>query len=72
MIEGTAFQLAADFAMLEYSARMAMMVSENPQLASVAGFKLTGAQEFLQTLRLMSEQPRVVAQPVIGNLDHKA
>lgn len=71
LIESGSFSRAADFALLEYQAQLGVQVSENPQMASVAGFKMAGAQEFLQTFKLLSEQPHLVARTTPVNLNHK-
>lgn len=72
LIESKPFTRAADFALLEYQAQLGMIVSQNPQEAAFAGLKMTGAQEFLQTFRTLSEQPRVASRVVLDNLNHKA
>lgn len=71
LVETRTFQRACDYALMEYQAQLAIQASENPQLAGAVGLKLAGANEFLMTLRLLSEMPRIVSKPVIQNLDHK-
>lgn len=71
MVETRPFQRACDFALLEYQAYLASWVAENPQSAAFAGLKLTGAQEFLTTMRALSESPRLMPKLVPQNLDHK-
>lgn len=52
MVDNAAFQRAADFALMEYQAILCQRES-NP---AVLGMKIMGAQEFLQTFRLLSEK----------------
>ncbi len=71
LVESNAFQRACDFALLEYQAQIALTLSENPNLATVGGLKITGAQEFVMILRTISEMPRIVSRQPVQNLDHK-
>ncbi len=70
MMETRPFQRAIDYALLEYQAQLAQEVSSNPQSAAFSGLKMTGAQEFLQTLRLLSETPSLPKRQPTVNLDH--
>lgn len=72
MVESRPFARAVDFALLQYQALVTQTVSENPNLASVAGFKLTGAAEFVQTLKTLSEEIRIAPRAEVANLDHRA
>lgn len=71
MVESRAFQRACDFALMEYQGQLALVSSENPQLSGAVGLKLAGANEFLMTMRLLSEAPRLIPRRVPDNLDHK-
>lgn len=70
MVQTSVFERSLDYALLEYQSLVAVQVSENPSNAAFAGLKLTGAQEFVQTLKLLSEQPRLAGRPLVQNLDH--
>lgn len=71
MIDSNEFQRAADFAMLEYQARIATQTE--PQAAAVMGLKVMGALEFLQTLRNLAEPAqRVIPLRPQDNLNHNA
>ena len=61
------FQQSSDVAMLEYAAQLALRTA-NMNDAATMGLKLQGAHEFLQTLRLLAETPRLPAPKV--NLDN--
>lgn len=62
MVDNRAFERGADFAMLEYQAELAQK-ENNP---TVLGLKLVGAQEFLQTFRLLSETAKLTP-PIRAN-----
>lgn len=72
MLELPTFDRSTDAALLEYQARLAAEVSENPQLAAFAGLKACGALEFLRTLKMLGVLPTVVRHETSGNLNHKA
>lgn len=71
ILEGRSFQKSLDYALLEYQAQLGLTVSENPNMASVAGLKVTGALEFLQTFKTLSETARLPQRAPAPNLDHK-
>lgn len=72
LLETRELQRGLDFALAEYSAQLALSVSENPNLATVAGLKSTGVHEFLMTFKTLAAMPvRPVHMPS-QNLDHKA
>lgn len=64
MVDSNEFQRAADFALMEYQAILCQRES-NP---AVLGMKIMGAQEFLQTLRLLSEKVQV--KPAVKIMDN--
>jgi hypothetical protein len=71
LIASPEFERAADYAMLQYSSRLALNMN-NPTFNDYAtmGVKITGAKEFLQEMRLLAESAtskQVVPQ---DNLEH--
>jgi len=72
MVATRAFQRACDFAQLEYQAQLATRLMENPGEAAFAGLKMTGAVEFLLTMRALSEAPMPPRRVPTPNLDHTA
>lgn len=52
MVTDRTFERAADFALLEYHA----LLCRKEQNPAFIGLKLMGAQEFLQTMRLLAEK----------------
>jgi hypothetical protein len=71
MIASTVFQHATDFALLQYQTILAQN-TKGPDDATLAGLKLRGAHEFLETLTMMAETPRMPAPTIVEGLDHKA
>jgi len=71
MIATREFERGSDFAMLQYQWTVNAGMTDT-QSALAAAYKLQGANEFLQTMKLLGETPRMPA-PVIDqqNLDHK-
>ena len=70
MVDLEAFQLAADFGMLEYNRLLADQVRDQGT-AMATGLKLQGAMEFLQIMRMLSENPKLPPRAQMGdNLDH--
>lgn len=71
LIENPAFEGSVDYAMAEYQMILAMDTSHNPSQAAYNGLKACGAQEFLDVLKRLSEQPIMprVVQP--ANLNHQ-
>jgi hypothetical protein len=70
LVDSPELQRALDFAMLEYQARILATTSDTAG-AAPGFFRLLGAQEFVQTLRNLSEKPPT---PVIvdkDNLSHR-
>jgi hypothetical protein len=71
MVASREFERAADYAMLQYSSKLALNMN-NPTFNDYAtmGVKITGAKEFLQEMRLLAESAtskQVVPQ---DNLEH--
>jgi hypothetical protein len=66
LIEHASFQRSVDMALLEYQRALAV-VPVDFQGAAMNQFKLVGALEFLQTLRLLAETP---VRPVVMNKDN--
>ena len=61
MIASRAFERGADFALMEYTTQLELKVSNMNDAAST-GLKIQGALEFLQTLRMLGETPRLPAK----------
>jgi hypothetical protein len=57
MLEMPSFTAATDAAMLQYQAELAARCNDGNSAAAM-GFKLLGAHEYLQTLKLLAESPR--------------
>ena len=75
MIASTAFEVAADFAMLHYVEQLASGVNPtNPTFNdyAVIGVKVCGALEYLQAMRLLAESRPSIAVNPNDNLDHRA
>ena len=73
LVESRDFDRACDFGMLEYTMRLAKVVSDDPRKAAYMGLKLAGAYEFLVQMRTLSEKPQLVAKTAaVENLDHRA
>lgn len=70
MVEDRTFQRAIDFALMQYQLQVAREVLDNPQLASVAGYKNAGAVEFVNVLKNLSETPQLIRQDQPVNLNH--
>ncbi len=70
MIASTAFEIAADYAMLQYTSKLAMLTNPTFNDYATMGVKITGAKEFLQELRLLSETPSLSVPTINDNLDH--
>ncbi len=70
MIASTDFEIAADYAMLQYTSKLAMMTTPTFNDYATMGVKITGAKEFLQELRLLAETPSLSAPTITDNLDH--
>ena len=69
MIEQPAFDAGADFALMEYQRTLSQQaVSFNDAAAN--HFKISGALEFLQTLRNLAEMPVLTAKMDKDNLTH--
>ena len=66
------FQIAIDFACLEFEHRLAQTPQDNFNLCAAAQLKRAGAQEFLRILRNLAETPEVVKAEPIPNLNHRA
>lgn len=71
LLEETSFDRALDFALLQYQLQASSRVQDaNGALA--LGYKLLGVQEFISTLKTLSEETPVPTMEQHGNLDHKA
>jgi hypothetical protein len=71
MVSSDIFRVAADHAMLQYQADIAEQTRDGNS-AVAAAYRLLGAQEFLQTLRLLAEMPRPVPVAADHNLNPEA
>jgi hypothetical protein len=69
LIVSDPFQRAVDFGLLEYQSLLVKQ-NENANTALAAGFKLQGALELIQTLRMLSEVPRQPTPVKPDQLDH--
>lgn len=70
MLQSPEFERALDFAALEYQLQAAARVTDgNGALA--LGYKLLGVQEFISTLKMLSEVPQPMPRTIDQNLDHK-
>jgi len=70
LLESGEFQRALDYALLEYQLQAAAQVRDT-NAALAFGYKMIGVQEFISTLKLLSEVPRMPTPAVTENLDHK-
>ena len=70
MLENRVFERAVDYALMQYQLQLSAWTTENPQNAAYAGLKMCGAQEFLHTLRTLSEVPALPTPPANQNLNH--
>lgn len=65
------FERGMDFAMLEMCSRLAATITDGNS-AMAAGFRLMGAHEFAQNLKLLSEKPATLNVKQDTHLDHRA
>jgi len=73
MVASTAFEIAADYAILNYAARLATSVNPATQgfnEYAVVGVKICAALEYLQEMRLLAETRTVTSTPPQDNLAH--
>lgn len=71
LLEQVAFDRAMDFGLLQYMTQAASRVQDaNGALA--LGYKILGVQEFLSTVKLLSEDMPVPPPQPTGNLEHRA
>lgn len=73
MVALPAFEVAADYAMLNYAARLATSVNPTVQgfnEYAVVGVKICAALEYLQEMRLLAESRTVSTTPPQDNLKH--
>jgi len=73
MIASAPFEIAADFSMLNYVARLASAVNPATQgfnEYAVVGVKVCAALEYLQEMRLLAETRTVTSTPPQDNLSH--
>ena len=64
-------QQSLDFATLQYAGALASTVRDG-NTALAAGFKLAGAYEFQQELRMLAEAPTQVSRAQIKGIDYNA
>lgn len=69
LIVSDPFIRACDYALLEYQGVL-FRQQDNGNAAMANGFKLQGAMELIQVLRLLSETPRQQAPKAPDQLDH--
>jgi hypothetical protein len=72
LVASEQFQLAADFALLEYQRALSMTSFDNYNACAAAHMRMTGALEFLQQFRNLGETVAPIKRDPAGNLDHKA
>lgn len=73
LIQSREFQRACDFAILQYASRLQDETNGNLNAAAAAHLRMTGAQEFLWTMRNLSEAAEFTAKRTeTPNLDHTA
>lgn len=72
LVASPQFQVAADFALLEYQRQLSMTPFENYNACAASHMRVVGAQEFLQQFRNLAETSVPAKREVAGNLDHKA
>ena len=70
MIASPEFERAADFAMLNYTSRLAASISGDFNSMASMGLRMMGAKEFLQEMRLLAETPTATQTVPQDNLDH--
>lgn len=66
MVDSDHFTLAADAALLQVQSLWVQQITE-PNTAMAVGLKLQGAMEFLQTLKLLAETPRLTNPPLVSD-----
>ena len=69
LIVSDAFLKATDYGMSQYQVLLSTQVNDG-NTAMAAGYKLQGALEFLETLRQLSEPPKLMGLVVRDQLDH--
>lgn len=73
MIQSREFERACDYALLQYSARLQEETNGNLNSAAAAHLRMTGAHEFLSTMRTLSESFELPSRKQeAANLDHAA
>ncbi len=73
MVASPAFEIAADFAMLNYVASLATnlpMTTPTFNDYAVIGVKVCAALEYLQQMRMLAESRPASAPTITDNLDH--
>ena len=70
LVASKEFERATDFALLQYQAQLASTVNADFNGMAAMGLKILGAQEFVRTLRMLSESPSIPDVRVTDNLDH--
>lgn len=69
MVDSAAFSRAMDYAQREYVGYVQSQIKDEAT-ATAAGYKIQGMMEFCACLRMLSENPVIVAQRPVGNLNH--
>lgn len=73
LIQLREFERACDYALLQYSSRLQEETNGNLNSAAAAHLRMTGAHEFLATLRNLAESTEFPTRRVEApNLDHTA
>ena len=72
LVASPEFELAIDFGLLQYQAQLASTVNADFNGMAAMGLRLLGAQEFVRTLRMLSESPTIPDVRVADNLKHDA
>jgi len=73
IVDNADFQKACDFALLEYSHKLALNASQAPDRSGINGLKLAGAHEFLAEFRNLSEKAQALpTAPPMPQLNHRA
>lgn len=70
MVDSDPFTRAIDMALLQYQANITTTINDGNGAGAV-GLKLQGAQEFINVLRNLSEEPTPLARRPDDNLTHK-
>lgn len=73
LIQSREFERAVDFSLLQYGSRLQSETDGNLNAAAAAHLRMTGAHEFIATLRNLAESTEFPSRKTeIANLDHAA